>query len=56
MLTETPNPRKGEGGEEQLATPLCTKNTQGGLSIAKLGVWQDKDRSWNRTLSCDNQR
>ena len=38
MLTEAPNPRKGEGGEEQLATPVCTKNTDGGLSIAILGV------------------
>ena len=38
MLTDAPNPRKGEGEKEQPATPVCTKNTDGGISIAILGV------------------
>jgi hypothetical protein len=38
MLIDAPNTRKRKGGEEQLATPVCTKNTDGGLSIAILGV------------------
>jgi len=42
-MPQTQEREKGE--KEQLATPVCTKNTDGGLSIAILGVLAEQQTS-----------